>query len=63
MIGMAALSVLSIGAIGFYVRFLLALWKESRRHWISFLVRLDPESEEVVIYEEPAARDSMRRAA
>ena len=65
MIVMAALSVLCLGSVAFYARFLFALWKESRKHWISYLVRLEPESEseELAIYEEPAARDSWPRAA
>lgn len=65
MIVMAALSALCVGSAAFYARFLFALWKESRKHWISYLVRLEPESEseELAIYEEPAATDKMPRAA
>jgi len=62
MIAKAALSALCVGSIVFYGRFLFALWKETRKHWISYLVRLEPETEEMAIYEEPA-RDSLRRAA
>jgi hypothetical protein len=47
----------------FYGRLLFALWKESRKHWISYLVRLEPKTEEIAIYEEPTASDSVRRAA
>jgi hypothetical protein len=62
---MAAISAVCVGSVAFYLRFLFALWKESRTHWISYLVRLEPESEneEIAIYEEPAASDSLRRAA
>jgi len=65
MILMAAISAVCVGSVAFYMRFLFALWQESRRHWISYLVRLEPESEyeEITIYEEPAASDSMPRAA
>ena len=65
MILMAAIAAVCVGSVAFYVRFFFALWKESRRHWISYLVRLEPESEyeEIAVYEEPAASDSMRRAA
>jgi hypothetical protein len=65
MILMAAIAAVCVGSVAFYVRFLFALCKESRRHWISYLVRLEPESEyeEIAVYEEPAASDSMRRAA
>ena len=65
MILMAAIAAVCVGSVAFYVRFLFALWKESRKHWISYLVRLEPESgyEEITIYEEPAASDSIPRAA
>lgn len=63
MIVMAALSALCVGSVAFYARFLFALWKESRKHWISYLVRLEPKSEELAIYDEPAATDKMPRAA
>jgi len=44
---MAAISIVTgICAVGvaFYLRFLIALWKESRHAWICYLVRLDPEA-------------------
>ena len=65
MILMAAITAVCFGSVAFYLRFLFALWKESRRHWISYLVRLEPESEyeEIAIYEEPAASDSIPHAA
>jgi hypothetical protein len=63
MLVIAGLSALCVGSIMFYGRFLFALWKESRKHWISYLVRLEPKIEEIAIYEEPTASDSVRRAA
>ena len=63
MIVTAALSALCIGSVGFYVRFLVALCKECRRSWISYLVRLEPEYEEYAIYEEPKGEHSLPRAA
>ena len=65
MIVMTAISALCVGSVAFYMRFLYALWKESRKHWISYLLRLEPEceSEDLAIYEEPAASDSWSRAA
>lgn len=65
MIVMVALSILCVGSVAFYARFIFALWKESRKHWISYLVRLERESEfeELAIYDELAARDSWPQAA
>ena len=60
---MGTLAAVCVGSIVFYGRFLFALWKESRKHWISYLVRLEPDTEEITIYEKPAANDSVRRAA
>jgi len=63
MIVMTALSALCIGSVAFYVRFLHALWKEGKRRWISYLLRLHPETEEYTIYGERATDESLSRAA
>jgi hypothetical protein len=63
MIVMTALLALCIGSVAFYLRFLFALWKEGKRHWISYLVRLQPETEEYTICGELATDDSLPRAA
>ena len=43
MVAMATLtSVLTVG-IAFYIRFIVALWRDSTRNWIGYLVRIEPD--------------------
>lgn len=59
----ASLAAICIGSVGFYVRFLVALCKECRAHWISYLVRLEPEYEGYTVCEEVVEERSLPRAA
>jgi hypothetical protein len=62
MILIAGLMALCIGSVGFYVRFLVALCKERKVRCISYLVRLEPESEGHTVCAEPP-KDPLTRAA
>jgi hypothetical protein len=46
MLAIAAMTMLCTGAIAFYLRFLFALFRECKHHWIGYLVRLRKESKE-----------------
>jgi hypothetical protein len=61
----AAMAALVVAAVTFYGRFLIALYKESRRDRICYLVRvrLRPESDDDLLTESNDSRTSLPRAA
>ena len=52
-----------IGAVCFYLRFLLALCREYKYRWIGYLVRLEPDSDEYTVLKHEEIQISMGRAA
>lgn len=63
MLVMAVMTTLCTAGIAFYVRFLVALCKECRVHWIGYLVRLHVDSSESVVCLSQEADTSLPRAA
>jgi hypothetical protein len=59
----ALMSVLCTAGVAFYVRFLVALWKESKHRWICYLVRLEPDANEYLISEPREVKTSFSQAA
>ena len=59
----AAMAALCAAGVTFYVRFLIALCKECRRERISYLVRLQPASDDDVLTESSESGTSIPRAA
>jgi uncharacterized protein (UPF0179 family) len=63
MVSIAAITALCAVSISFYLRFLIALCKECRRHRICYFVRLEPGSEEYLIPHTQELGTSISRAA
>jgi len=63
MLAVTAMTTLCTVAVAFYVRFLVALWKECRHIGICYLVRLQYDSDEDLIPETPRVDTSFPRAA
>lgn len=63
MLAKAAMTVLCMAGIAFYVRFLVALCKECKPHLIGYWVRLHPDSVENPIAEVSEERNQLPRAA
>jgi hypothetical protein len=58
-----AMALICIGAVGFYVRFLLALCADCKARWICYLVRLEPETVGYTVQETRAEQRLLPRAA
>lgn len=63
MSSIAAMTVLGVAAIVFYLRFLVALRKECKPHRSWYLVRLQPSSDEHALPNEWECETSIPQAA
>ena len=58
-----AMSLLSTAGIAFYLRFLVALWKDRKPRSGGYCVRLRFDSDEITIADLPEERKPVSRAA
>ena len=63
MVVMAIVTTVCTVGVAFYLRFLVALCKELRVHWIGYLVRLHVDSNESGVCLSQEAETSLPRAA
>ncbi|HEY7099193.1 MAG TPA: hypothetical protein VH437_20875 [Terriglobales bacterium] len=60
---MSAITVLSAGAVAFYIRFLVALCRECRPHWVAYWVRLQRHAQHDSVVESLGDEYPISRAA
>lgn len=63
MVVTAIVTTLCTAGIAFYLRFLVALCKEYRLHWIGYLVRLHVDSNENMVSASQEGETTLPRAA